>query len=417
MERAQAAALMGQAGAFPRSQFNSRTTLLIQAGRRGAVVERAITQGIEIWSEQRLVDELDRYHQHLQTSAPADQYCAWQPAVTRCATDIHAVLGLPVARHVYDGIVGDQLTYMLTNEAYDALWELPGKDSLQALWVRYLSDEHYADCLTRLSSWSQLRALVLQPLHQTIDVSCVLDALPLLQCLYLGIHDKAHFAISRHANLEQLVLPCSEVTDLLLMSLPKLQYLHMHVGQSELLRQVMTQQLFPRLGHIGLCGGFRYADVLGGLDNLDSIHTLSLDYSRAVPPLLADELDKLAETPLARHLQHLTVRNEYLAIGEKLTQSYFPQLKTLKFIVDFDYVDMPDFHEHIARLDFAAGLTLDFSYAGMNSQQAAQIARGLKNKPPLALLDLQYNRVGAKAVRERLEKQSYPINLDNQYTR
>lgn len=405
--------VINRAGATARDTINTRTNIAVIGVGPGKKLDRAIELGVEIWDEARLLLELERYNEHL-----ASQANAYQFDPLRCAVkgkddswhEVEEVLGLPVANRVHQQVLGNQQAYSMQGYPYDPIWEYPGADTLQALVLRYQDEEEMAAFVEHLGAFPNLRALVVERCGGfTLDGNQLFEAFPNLEVLYMTGHSAIEFDISRHNNLQQLVLNECDVSGLDLISLPKLSFLHVDTTQYEYLQVAVNTNAFPQLLHLEISDKTDPLKALLGLPAIPSLRSINLEYLgwdiEQSPGDLEPNFFALADWEGAAQLTHIGIRSFFLNAPPAFKREYFPNLQHIWLRASANEHDIG----RVTQIELADWINLSFSQTGMSSATADELYRILADQPPLASLDLQFSNIGAKRVREKLNRLPYPV--------
>lgn len=417
----QAATLLHQAGGNIRSQFNTKTTLVIVGSGRTNVREKAAAKGdVDVWDEDRLLLELERYNEYVATSARADTFDPLESAFDQTYYYAERILGLPTTSDILTEVLGDQLAYSVDYGNHDKFWSLPGLESLQALSMTACVNDSCQAMVGRLERFPLLRALFINDGNEALDLGEILEKGPLLQALHIGCGYQLSVDILRHANLEQLQLRCDLPEDIALCSLPKLTYLEARMDDAKLLNSLLNGGQFPRLRHIGLGLANRphLNDFLSSIEFPSQIESVSLCFDPAAPTHSGGLIEHFSQLPVAQQIQRLRIHGFQFPelLGNSLSKSRFPKLTKLKFMVGDMQHTATELMQSLSNSGLNHQIHLDISNCSLNSQQALGILRWTNAVGPLESLNLRNNRINSKSVVERLQKAGFPIDLEGQWS-
>lgn len=417
----QVASLLQEAGGNIRSQFNTKTTLVIVGSGRTNVREKAAAKGdVDVWDEDRLLLELERYNEHMANSARADTFDPLQSAFDETYYYVHRILGLPLASGILTEVLGDQFAYVVDHNNYETFWSFPGLASLQALSIANSASEQCGAMVEGIRQLPLLRALFIGDGRQPLDLGSILEDGPLLQALHIGSGAHLSADILRHANLEQLQLRCDLPPDITLCSFPKLTYFEARTEDAKLLNKVLNSGQFPRLRHIGLVldNTANLHDFLSDIEFPRQIESVSLNFALSSPVYLGGVIQHVSLLPVAQQIQRLRIHSYHFPelLDNSLSSTRFPQLNQLKFILGDVGHSATEFMQSFINSGLSHQIHLDLSNCSLNSQQALGVLRWTNAVGPLESLNLRQNRINSQSVVERLGKANFPIDLGEQWS-
>lgn len=427
--------IVDRMGGKSRLSYSGKTDVLVVGVRPGKALNQAQERGIEVWDQAQLFAEIQAYNNAAQR-LPEFQFSPFESAVKRQGAHssyIESVLGKPMLRRTHGKIVGEQHAYHMYGQAYDGydpniVWLQSGVETLECLVMGQVAGFMWQQFLDNVEKMPKLRALLIAESaynrhrdQKVIDVPALLTAFPFLE--YLSIEDERanlSFDVTRHASLKHLVLDVSDIKGLTMMSLPYVEYLSIPVfadanenaNISDLVRQ------FPRLKHIRLNAecGYQIVELYLSQQHVPAtIEALSLSYQTHDSTLVCNDVAALRELPIAKQLTHLAVASYDMVLPDVFGQQHMPQLSHLQITnINQRVQNIENFLEQLASVALPAGLCLDLSYNDLSSSTANHIVSLLKSQPELTALNLDGNRINAKAVRNRLEKMTCHVSLEDQ---
>lgn len=325
-----------------------------------------------------------------------------------------SVLGMPLFLPDGDQVLGDQGAYFVTIDER-ALWHKPNVESMQALWLRWVSGEDGDHVLHQLHGLPELRALVIDDGPVVLDPQPLLASVPQLQVLWLNGDVALGADVSRHANLEQLAVHGPFPICLTACSFPKLSFLEVGIEDTSGLNTVLANGAFPLLRHLGLVVTEDNAINLKDVKVPDSIDSINLIFDGHLhSTTMMQAISQLAQLPIAKILKRLTLSANAFVTADVLTRAYFPQLIYLRLSFYAIYENERPMTDGLAQLRFDDRLHVDLSRCSLNAQQALKILRWTEQYTRPASLNLRYNDIGAKNTLRQLANAPFPVGLDEQ---
>lgn len=427
--------LLEQAGAIVADGLGSHVGIVLAGDRPGEVYDEAVLRNFEIWDEARLLQALTGFNDHLSQQMSAFQFNPIESAVRPYLVHgehIDSVLGMPIARDVFEEVQGEQFSYMIRGDAFNPTWQYSNMQSLQALVLFELSREQMQIVIDHALHFPQLKALVLIDCNDYF-VRCdqLLHALPLLTCLY-AFNSKLEFGVVRHHSLQQLHLDSTYIDHFSAVSFPELRYLHfsanmLHENNVQI-EPVLAMGAFPKLIHLGI---EEYRDpvaYLKTLSMLPAIQSVALAAELLVIHGSLDEVqaaktvfDSLADWAGIKDLTHLHLVGSRFFFADILIQENFPQLSHLevtavhKETVEMMSAETPEAFEELQRLTFWPGLNLKISEPFTDAYQWLSLHQVLSAKPPLASLDLRGSRFMLDREAAIFDTLPYPVYCDPRF--
>lgn len=420
--------MIDRMGAKSRLQFSSRTDILIAGKRAGKALLSAEQAGIEIWTPEQFFEAIQAYNDAVDGAAAEYELSPYQSAF---ATDsswsrrIVSVLGLSVLKRTHERVVGDKHAYHLYGRPYDGydpnlVWMQAGVESLQCLVLDQMTPYMWREFMDHAARMPNLKALAVAQGRNIggdfpIDVAELLHAFPQLACLHIkGPQITPQFDIGRYSQLQQLVLSSVPVDGLGLVSFPNLHYLGVSVPSERLVYDFPSlasfAQQFPLLRHLSLHGNALVENHLL-TDNLPAtIDALSLEYENRDALQLSRDVALLVDMQASQQIKHFAVISRTMTELELDVATVLPQLTHLKLQGHVNDVEQLNVTPWVV----TSNLHLDLSGCEMNSQCANRLVTNLKQLPPLGHLNLDHNRINAKATVQRLEKLPFPVSIQSQ---
>lgn len=404
-----------QAGAKLSNTVDTKIDLLIYGRLAGKKLEKAQELGIEQWSEERVMAELELFKQHYidGTSTSQNKWDVMRSPVRYLRGDssiginIDTILDLPLV--LFDGkqTLTSEKAYLLDHFDYYAKWQHTDLETITALALFGLEGKRMAEFMTHAERFTGLRSLVIHNWSETIDVNQLLSVLPNLESLHLMAD--ADFGAIRHSNLQHLTLLAEHANNLDIASLPNLRFFNPGYSNNGFLIDAMTKQSFPKLAFIDLCHSYQddLTDFLPKLQTTPSLRGLSFNQDELNLHDHPENASKITDWSGAKQLTHIEIHVGAPTHLAMFNRKHFPCLTHLwiKARVYSTWITA------VADLDLWDGLHLNFSESPVSSSEAEALYNTLVNKPALASLDLRYTKIKAKRVINKLKKLPYPVYL------